>query len=150
MSNQMPDRDPTLGELRIMFSNIMDSLRDVRDTMATKEFVNTKFDAYNDRVNRLEADFKEWRDTSIAEHVRIDAESNAQNDKIRDEIARQVGTVQGNLNTVVEEQKAQQEALKSQRNGRAQAVTIAILGSILSVVGSVIASGLIRGLFPIS
>jgi hypothetical protein len=146
----MPERDPTPGELRIMFSNIIDSLRDVKDTMATKEFVNTKFDSYNDRVSRTEADVKEWIRTSTAAHVKLEADRISGDIALSGEIKESVKAVADKIEALEADLKEQEKTLKAQRNGRAQAVTIAILGSILSVVGSIIASGVIRGLFPVS
>jgi len=146
----MPDRDPTPGELRIMFSNIIDSLRDVKDTMATKEFVNTKFDSYNDRVSRTEADVKDWIRTSTAAHVKLEADRISGDTALGVEIKDSVKVALDRIDSLEADLKEQEKTLKAQRNGRAQAVTIAILGSILSVVGSIIASGVIRGLFPVS
>jgi hypothetical protein len=133
-----------------MFSNIIDSLRDVKDTMATKEFVNTKFDSYNDRVSRTEADVKEWIRTSTAAHVKLEADRISGDIALSGEIKESVKAVADKIEALEADLKEQEKTLKAQRNGRAQAVTIAILGSILSVVGSIIASGVIRGLFPVS
>jgi hypothetical protein len=67
------DRDPTTGELAVMLDQILRQLGNV----ATKEFVQTKFDAFNDRVARLEADQKEWTKVSTAAHVELDRDSKA-------------------------------------------------------------------------
>lgn len=146
----MVDRDPTPGELQIMLKNINEALRDLKNVVATKEFVNAKFDSYNDRVSRLESDVKDWIQTSTAAHVSLDAQSQQRQDQIRTEIDTKVGAVSLRIDQIEADQREQERALKAQRNGRAQAITIAVLGSILSVVGSVIASGVIRGLFPVS
>jgi hypothetical protein len=124
MTSNMPESGPTPRELHIMFSNIIDSLKDVKDTMATKEFVNIKFDSYNDRI--------------------------AGDQNLNVEIDKSVKVVADRIDQLEADLKEQEKVIKAQRNGRAQAITFAILGAILSVVGSVVASGVIRGLFPVS
>lgn len=150
MTSNMPESGPTPRELHIMFSNIIDSLKDVKDTMATKEFVNIKFDSYNDRVARTELDVKEWIRTSTAAHVKLEADRIAGDQNLNVEIDKSVKVVADRIDQLEADLKEQEKVIKAQRNGRAQAITFAILGAILSVVGSVVASGVIRGLFPVS
>lgn len=120
----------------------------MREAMATKEFVNTKFDAYNDRVGRLEADVKEASQISTAAHVSLEAESKSRHGAA-EALARNLHTeVNSRIDALEGEQKAQEQTIKAQRNGRAQAITISLLGAFLAVVGSIVASGVIRSLFP--
>ena len=133
----MPDRDPTPGELRIMFGNIMDSLRDVKETMATKEFVNAKFDSYNDRVARLENDVKEAIAASAAARAKIEADLEAK-----------ITLVDQHFLDIEKEQKEQENDIKKQRASRNQAIFIAIFGAALSLITLVVGSGILRGLFP--
>lgn len=144
----MTDRDPTPGELRIMFNNILDNIRDVKETMATKDFVNGRFETYNDRLTRVETDLRNQSTSSSAEHVRLTKDIEAQEELLRSELEKVRDLINGRVDAIEAEQKQQEQALRAQRNGRAQAVAIAVLGSILSIVGSVVASGIIRGLFP--
>jgi ABC-type Na+ efflux pump permease subunit len=150
MPSDTPESGPTPRELHIMFSNIIDSLNDVKVQMATKEFVNTKFDYFSERATRTEQDVKEWIRTSTAAHVKLEADRIAGDKDLEVSIKDSVKVVSDRLTELETELKEQEKTLKAQRNGRAQAITIAILGSILSVVGSIIASGVIRGLFPVS
>jgi len=144
----MTERDPTSGELAIKLDNITTMLRDMREAMATKEFVNTKFDAYNDRVGRLEADVKELNQISTAAHISLEAESKTRHGAA-EALARNLHTeVNSRIDALEGEQKAQEQTIKAQRNGRAQAITISLLGAFLAVVGSIVASGVIRSLFP--
>jgi len=146
--NSRPDRDPTPGELFIMFSQIVDTLKDMRETMATKEFVNAKFDSYNDRVRRLEDDVKAWISTSTEAHVTLAADSKARHEQAEtDSIARNV-QVNGRIDKIEKDQKEQETTIKAQRNGRAQAITISIIGAVLAVFGSVFAQAITRTLFP--
>lgn len=133
----MPDRDPTPGELRIMFGNIMDSLRDVKETMATKEFVNAKFDSYNDRVARLENDVKEAILASAAARAKIEADLEAK-----------IALVDKHFADIEKAQQAQEHDIKTQRASRNQAIFIAILSAALSIITLVIGSGILKGLFP--
>lgn len=148
MIPKMPDRDLTTGELAIMLENVLAAIKDLKDSVATKEFVNAKFDSYNDRVARLEDDVKEMGKTSTAAHVKLDADSQARVDEAHTYTDKQVNVISSRLDALEAEQREQEKTLKAQRNQRAQGVTIAIIGSILSIVGSVVATAIIRGLFP--
>jgi hypothetical protein len=148
MTDEMPDRDPTPGELRIMFSNILDSLRDVKETMATKEFVNAKFDGYNDRVARLEVDVKDLSASSSAAHVKLDAESQARAANMHTEIDAKILIVNNRIDALEAEQKAQEGIIKANRNSRVTGITIAVVGSVLSLIVGIIVNVVIRGLFP--
>lgn len=143
----MPDRDPTPGELRIMFGNIIESLKDVKESMATKEFVNTKLDGYSDRVGRLEEDVKEWIRTSSEAHVKLDADSKARHDVAENDFKAGNAQINSRIDTLESDQKAQEAALKQQRNGRVQAIGISVLGVCLSIIGSVVSASILRGIF---
>lgn len=124
--------DPTPGELRIMIANVVNLLGDIKKDMATKEFVEAKFDAFLDRLARLETDHKEWVRTSTEAHVELDRDSKARHaetekdmealelklhariDKVRAELTAK-------LQTIVDEQRADQKEIKSARNGRVTA-----------------------------
>lgn len=137
----MPDRDPTPGELRIMLTSLGDILREIKDQMATKDFVNAKLDGFNSRVVRLENDVKDLTKSSSAAHVKLDSDSQARQEALRSEF-------NGRLDALEAEQSAQEQALKAQRNSRVQAITITVLGSIFSVAGSILAAGIVGGMFP--
>lgn len=124
--------DPTPGELRIMFDNLLTVLGDIRSQMATKEFVNAKFDAFHDRVSRLEQDQKDWTRVSTEAHVALDRDSKARHaetqadlealdvkvhariDKVKNELQQQV-------KSITDDQKADQKEIKQVRNGRVTA-----------------------------
>lgn len=121
----MADRDPTTGELAVLLETILSRLGDV----ATKEFVQTKFDGFNDRVSRLEQDQREWAKTSTQAHVELDrdskarhAETEAATDALELKVHARIEKVKAELVTRVEgivaEQKTGEKELKAVRNGR--------------------------------
>lgn len=124
--------DPTPGELRIMFNNLLTGLSDIKDRMATKEFVNAKFDAYHDRMSRLEVDHKEWVHKSTEAHVALDKDSKARHAetqavidaldvKAHARIDKVKGELQLQVKTITDEQKTDQKEIKQVRNGRVTA-----------------------------
>jgi hypothetical protein len=140
----LPDRDPTPGELRIMFENIMTALRDVKDTMATKEFVNTKFDSYNDRMTRLEEDVKIWildstKSTSelkadLIERIR---DSKRDGDEEHKELSQRIDSIE----------LAKSDTEKHKRS-RTVAITLSVIGAGLSLMVSIISAIVINTLIP--
>lgn len=124
--------DPTPGELRIMFDNLLKGIDDIGNRMATKEFVNAKFDAYHDRMSRLEIDHKEWTKVSTEAHVSLDKDSKARHAetqadldaldvKVHARIDKVKTELQSQIKTITDEQKADQKELKTVRNGRVTA-----------------------------
>lgn len=138
------DRDPTPGELRIMFETIMSSLREVKDTMATKEFVNTKFDSHNERMTRLENDLKAWElessksqsalRTELTEKIR---ESNAEGISDHQEIHERIDTL-----------IAEKTDLEKSKRARTVSITLAVIAAGLSLVVSLISAVVINTLIP--
>lgn len=59
---RMPDQDPTTRELYIMLSSILDTLKDMRENMSTRDFVDAKFAAFDLRIDRLESDIEESKE----------------------------------------------------------------------------------------
>ena len=55
----LPEQDPTTRELYIMLSSILDTLKDMRENMSTRDFVDAKFSAFDARMQRLESDIEE-------------------------------------------------------------------------------------------
>lgn len=56
---RLPEQDPTTRELYIMLSSILDTLKDMRENMSTRDFVDAKFSAFDARMARLESDIEE-------------------------------------------------------------------------------------------
>ncbi len=118
----------------MMFSSILESLRDVKETMATKEFVNAKFEGSNDRVARLEADVKEVSRTSAAAHVELDRDSKARHSDVRQEVDALESKVDQELKAIKSQQSDDQKELRQVRSGRINLLIVAAL----SVVGNLI------------
>lgn len=121
--------DPTPGELRIMFDNLLKGIDDIGKRMATQEFVNAKFDAFHDRVKRLEEDQKEWTKVSTEAHVSLDRDSKARHAetqadlealdvKLHARLDKAKAELNGRIDSIVTEQRASEKELKSVRNGR--------------------------------
>lgn len=139
-SELMVDRDPTTGELAVLLERILIQLGDV----ATKEFVQTKFDGFNDRVKRLEQDHTAWVRTSTEAHVELDRDSKARHAETKSEMIQLEARLRAAMEKkhaestaaiaeVVTDQKADQKDLKSVRNSRVTAwigIGLAWLGSL--------------------
>jgi uncharacterized protein (UPF0335 family) len=121
--------DPTPGELRIMISNVIGLLSDIKSEMATKEFVNAKFDAFLDRMNRLEQDHKDWVKSSTEAHVALDRDSKARHAETRAEMEalevrlraameKKAAEARAQIDEVVTEQKSAEKEVKAVRNSR--------------------------------
>jgi hypothetical protein len=140
----LPDRDPTAGELRIMFENIMTALRDVKETMATKEFVNAKFDSHNERMTRLEEDVKIW----VLDSTRVTADLKSDLlDRIRE--SNQEGEAEHKeINSRIDEIEIAKSELDKQRRARNVAITLSVVGASLSLVVSIASAIIINTLIP--
>ena len=140
----LPDRDPTAGELRIMFENIMTALRDVKETMATKEFVNAKFDSHNERRTRLEEDVKIW----VLDSTRVTADLKSDLlDRIRE--SNQEGEAEHKeINSRIDEIEIAKSELDKQRRARNVAITLSVVGASLSLVVSIASAIIINTLIP--
>lgn len=110
--------DPTPGELRIMFSNLLTSLEDIKTRMATQEFVNAKFDAFHDRVKRLEDDQKEWTKVSTEAHVSLDKDSRARHAETQADLESLEVKFNTRVDKIVDEQRASEKQVKAVWNGR--------------------------------
>jgi uncharacterized Fe-S cluster-containing radical SAM superfamily enzyme len=136
----MVDRDPTTGELAVLLEQILNRLNDV----ATKEFVQSRFDAFNDRVARLEFDQKEWTKVSTAAHVELDRDSKARHAETKADLEalevkifaamdKQKTTLTTRIDGITAEQKSGERELKQVRNGRVTqwiGIGIAWLGTV--------------------
>jgi hypothetical protein len=121
--------DPTPGELRLMIANVVDLLGDIKKDMATKEFVEAKFDAFRDRMNRLEEDHKDWVRTSTEAHVALDRDSKARHAETEKDLQalevkvfaaldKQKTSLGSRIDGITDEQRTGERELKQVRNGR--------------------------------
>jgi len=158
--------DPTLGELRILIEGLSKSMdeaqrtalrsandtakafENLQDRYITREYFDTKMETYTDRITRVESDVKALALESASARSVIQQDMKEERAAIRQLVDERVNAVQGNLDELEREQKNQDAALKAQKNVRVQAIAFAILGTILSIVASIISTGLAKGLFP--
>lgn len=158
--------DPTLGELRILIEGLSRSIEDgqrtalrsaaetakafenLQDRYITREYFDTKMEGYSDRITRVESDVKALALESANARSVMQQDNKEERAAIRKLLDEKVNAVQANLTALEVEQKNQDEALKAQKNVRVQAITFAILGTVLSIIASIISTGLIKGLFP--
>lgn len=138
------DRDPTPGELRIMFETIMTSLREVKETMATKEFVNAKFDTYNERMGRLESDLKKW-----------ELESSKNQNNLRQEILNNIrdhkeenNAEHSEIHSRIDDIEAAKLEIEKQKKARTVAITLSMVGAGLSLIVSIASAIIINTITP--
>jgi hypothetical protein len=140
----LPDRDPTAGELRIMFENIMAALRDVKETMATKEFVNTKFDNYNERMVRLEEDVRVWISNATTANAEIKEDTHRRIDEVKADLVSETDELHKRIDEIVSEKTDSEKSKKA----RTVAITLAIVGAGLSLAVSIVSAIIINTLIP--
>jgi hypothetical protein len=132
------DRDPTPGELRVMLEHITRVLETMQAQMATREFVNLKFDSYNERITRLERDLKD-SDIDNAKSV-MELKKDVASQIRESDIERQSmsADIHSRIDDIIEDQKTQRRTLDGQRHSKNQAIGIAVLGAVLSIVVGIV------------
>lgn len=136
--------EPTPGQTGVILQNIYDTLQEVKSTMATREFVDTKFGTFNDRVTRLEGDMKKLSD----DHARGTRElKNMITDRINQVIA-DFDEESAELNRRIDEILEDKEEDAKQRKTRSIGIIMAILGAGLSLIVSIVSAIIISNLNP--
>jgi chromosome segregation ATPase len=112
--------------------------------MATKEFVNAKFDTYNERMGRLESDLKKW-----------ELESSKSQSNLRQELLNNIrdhkqDTTEehADLHTRINEIEAAKLELDKHKRSRTLAITLSMVGAGLSLLVSIISAVVINSLIP--
>lgn len=143
MSATFPE-EPTPGQTGIILQNIYDTLQDVKKNMATREFVDTKFGSFNDRVTRLEDDVK-----------KLGEEQTRGTQELKDMITDRVNQViadfdeeKAELNKRIDDILGDKEEGEKSRKARTVGVYMAILGAGLSLVISIASAIIINSLTP--
>lgn len=143
MSAIFPE-EPTPGQTGIILQNIYDTLQDVKKNMATREFVDTKFGSFNDRVTRLEDDVK-----------KLGEEQTRGTQELKDMITDRVNQViadfdeeKAELNKRIDDILGDKEEGEKSRKSRTVGVYMAILGAGLSLVISIASAIIINSLTP--
>lgn len=167
----LPDRSPaTNGELQVSLDNLTQMLRDmkadsargfaemkaesaksfeeIKNNFVTREYFDAKFDNYNNRMVRLESDLKELTLGSAEARARLQADIATGRTMLNTTIDNKVAKVEERIDNIEKAQVEQAKTLQAQRNNRIQAITIVIIGAILSIIGSIVATGATQSLFP--
>lgn len=143
MSMEVPS-EPTPGETKLVLDSILETLRDVKSEMATKEFVSNKFTVFNDRVERIETDMK-----------KLSADTVRATDELKGMITDRINQVisdfdeeQLELHKRIDDIILTKEEMDKQRRGRSLAVYMAILGAGLSLLVSIATAIIVNSITP--
>lgn len=136
--------EPTPGETKLVLDSILETLRDVKSDMATKEFVSNKFTSFSDRVDRIESDVKKLRDDSARSTTEL---KTMITDRIEAVIA-DFDEEQLELHKRIDDIILTKEEMEKQRRGRSVAVYMAILGAGLSLLVSIATAIIVNTLTP--
>ena len=132
------DRDPTPGELRVMLEHITRVLETMQAQMATREFVNLKFDSYNERITRLERDLKDSDIDNAKSVMELKKDVASQIRESGIEHQSMSADIHSRIDDIIEDQKTQRRTLDGQRHSKNQAIGIAVLGAVLSILVGIV------------
>lgn len=143
MSAMFPE-EPTPGQTGVILQSIYETLQDVKKNMATREFVDTKFGSFNDRVTRLEDDVK-----------RLGEEQTRNTQELKDMITDRVNQViadfdeeKDELNRRIDDIIGDKAEIEKSRKSRTVGVYMAILGAGLSLLVSIATAIIVNSLTP--
>jgi septal ring factor EnvC (AmiA/AmiB activator) len=143
MSAMFPE-EPTPGQTGVILQSIYDTLQDVKKNMATREFVDTKFGSFNDRVTRLEDDVK-----------KLGEEQNKNTQELKDMITDRVNQViadfdeeKSELNRRIDDIIGERSELEKSKRARNISITLAIIAASLSLIVSVVSAVIVNSLIP--
>jgi gas vesicle protein len=143
MSKLLPE-EPTPGQTGVILQNIYETLQEVKRTMATREFVETKLDGFSDRVSRVETDLKRLSDDQAKA---IQELKNMLTDRINQVIA-DLTEENKELHTRIDDIIENKEETERTKKTRSIAVTLALVGAGLSLLVSIIQQLIISRIVP--
>lgn len=136
--------EPTPGETKLVLDSILETLRDVKSDMATKEFVSNKFTVFNDRVERIETDMKKLS----ADTVRATDELKVMITDRINQVISDFDEEQLELHKRIDDIVLTKEEMDKQRKARSVGVYMAILGAGLSLLVSIATAIIVNTLTP--
>lgn len=136
--------EPTPGETKLVLDSILETLRDVKSDMATKEFVSNKFTVFNDRVERIETDMKKLS----ADTVRATDELKLMITDRINQVISDFDEEQLELHKRIDDIVLTKEEMEKQRKARSVGVYMAILGAGLSLLVSIATAIIVNTLTP--
>lgn len=139
---KVPD-SPTPGETKLVLDSILETLRQVKSEMATKDFVDTKFGSFNDRVQRIEQDVKKIHENSTRSTQEL---KNMITERINQVIA-DFDEESELLNSRIDDIIEGREETEKQRRARIVTIYMAVFGAILSLIVSLTTAAIVNGVF---
>lgn len=137
-------RDMTTGEIEVRLDslekNILAELREIKASMVTTGVFDARLMAYEQQQSRLERDHQEWVRESTEAHIALDRDSKARHAETISEIKALEVRVNNRFEKGEDRQFTLEQATKAQKNSKWQAIGVAILSSVLSVIAAVIIS----------
>jgi len=137
---QVPDT-PTPGETKLVLDTILETLREVKSDMATKDFVDNKFTSFNDRVQRIENDVR-----------KISEDSTRSTRELKSIITERINQVlldfdeeSAVLNTRIDNIVQSREEIEKEKRSRVVYVYMAVLGAVLSLIVSLTTAAIVTG-----
>jgi hypothetical protein len=136
--------EPTPGQTGIILQNIYETLQEVKRTMATREFVETKLDGFSDRVTRVEADLH----ILAEEQARATQElKNMMTDRVNQVVAdldEENKEINFRIDNIIEEK----ESIEKYKKTRVFGVTLALIGAGLSLIVAFVQQIIISRILP--
>lgn len=139
---KVPD-SPTPGETKLVLDSILETLRQVKSEMATKDFVETKFGSFNDRVQRIEQDVKKIHENSTRSTQEL---KNMITERINQVIA-DFDEESELLNSRIDDIIEGREETEKQRRTRLVTIYMAVFGALLSLIVSLTTAAIVNGVF---
>jgi len=143
-------RDMTTGEIEVRLDslekNILAELREIKASMVTTGVFDARLLAYEQSQTRLERDHQNWVRESTEAHVALDRDSKARHAETRSELKALEQRVVTRFEKSEDRAFNLEQQAKAQKNGRWQAIGVAILGSVLSIISAVMISLVNKGI----
>lgn len=143
-------RDMTTGEIEVLLDalqkNILGELREIKSNMVTAAVFEARQVAYDQRTTRLEQDHQAWVRESTEAHVALDKDSKARHAETTAAITALEIKVNNRFEKGEERSFQLEQSAKQQKNGKWQAIGIAVLAAVLSVLVNIMVFWVNKGI----
>lgn len=136
--------EPTPGETKLVLDSILEMLRDVKKDMATREFVSTKFTAFNDRVDRLESDMQRLHEETTKATSELKTMITDRINQVVADFDEENAEIHKRIDGII----ITKEELDKQRKSRTIGVYMAIFGAGLSLLVSIATAIILNSINP--
>jgi hypothetical protein len=137
---QVPDT-PTPGETKLVLDTILETLREVKSDMATKDFVDNKFTSFNDRVQRIENDVRKISEDSTRSTLELKSIITERINQVLLDFDEESAVLNTRIDNIVQSR----EEIEKEKRSRAVYVYMAVLGAVLSLIVSVTTAAIVTG-----